>query len=178
MNGCYPRIPQIRSMREREGVTVMAVTKKKTTTKKKAATKVAAKKKTVAKKTAAKVTKKAATKKAAAQPAKKFVGFSTNEKYAPQEARVSLVKDNSFFEKLSENEKNALQSFAEFYLKNYGNADLQSAELKKLAESNSISVQQFFKAAYLVLLNKERGPKLAPFLLALGEKAARALEKV
>lgn len=36
-----------------------------------------------------------------------------------------------------------------------------------------------FKAAYMVLLNKERGPKLAPFILALGkEKVAKMFEKV
>ena len=36
----------------------------------------------------------------------------------------------------------------------------------------------FFRAAYNVLLNKDRGPKLAPFILALGEeKVIRLFEK-
>ena len=39
--------------------------------------------------------------------------------------------------------------------------------------------QDFFKAAYKILLNKERGPKLASFILALGkEKAIRLFESV
>jgi leucyl-tRNA synthetase len=65
----------------------MATTKKKAITKKKTATKAAAKKKTAVKKTApqAKVTNKAVAKKLAAEPAKKFMGFSTHEKYAPPE---------------------------------------------------------------------------------------------
>ncbi len=41
-----------------------------------------------------------------------------------------------------------------------------------------IEPKEFFKAAYLVLLNKERGPKLAPFLLAIKEKAVKLFEKV
>ncbi|MBI2133439.1 lysine--tRNA ligase [Candidatus Woesearchaeota archaeon] len=41
-----------------------------------------------------------------------------------------------------------------------------------------IEPKDFFRAGYLVLLNRDRGPKLAPFILALGEKALRLLEQV
>jgi lysyl-tRNA synthetase class I len=42
----------------------------------------------------------------------------------------------------------------------------------------NIEPKEFFRAAYLVLLNKERGTKLAPFLLAVKEKAVKLLESV
>tara|TARA_Y100000310_G_C20626030_1_gene785926 strand:- start:5 stop:1693 length:1689 start_codon:yes stop_codon:yes gene_type:complete len=46
-------------------------------------------------------------------------------------------------------------------------------------EEVEINPKEFFKAAYLVLLNKESGPKLAPFILTLGkEKVAKKFEKV
>ncbi len=41
-----------------------------------------------------------------------------------------------------------------------------------------LDTKEFFKAAYLVLLNKERGPKLAPFLLATKDKAVKLFESV
>jgi lysyl-tRNA synthetase class 1 len=34
---------------------------------------------------------------------------------------------------------------------------------------------EFFKAAYLVLLNKERGPRLASFILTVGKKKVAEL---
>ncbi len=46
-------------------------------------------------------------------------------------------------------------------------------------EEVKMETSDLFKAAYKVLLNKERGPKLAPFILLLGkEKVAKMFEKV
>ena len=41
-----------------------------------------------------------------------------------------------------------------------------------------IDTKDFFKAAYLVLLNKERGPKLAGFLLAVKNKAVKLFDSI
>ena len=41
-----------------------------------------------------------------------------------------------------------------------------------------IEPKELFTAAYLVLLNRERGPKLAPFLLAAKEKAIKLFEAI
>jgi lysyl-tRNA synthetase, class I len=41
-----------------------------------------------------------------------------------------------------------------------------------------LDTKEFFKAAYLVLLNKERGPKLAPFILTIKDKAVKLFESV
>ena len=44
-------------------------------------------------------------------------------------------------------------------------------------EDVKMNPADLFKAAYLVLLNKERGPKLAPFVLALGKEKVAGLFK-
>ena len=52
-------------------------------------------------------------------------------------------------------------------------------EFYAVSKKHGLSPQDFFRAAYRVLLNKERGPKLAPFVIALGkEKVTRLFDKV
>ena len=52
-------------------------------------------------------------------------------------------------------------------------------EFYNVSQKVGIKAPEFFKAAYKVLLNRERGPKLAPFVLAYGkEKVAKLLEAV
>jgi len=43
------------------------------------------------------------------------------------------------------------------------------------AKENGLEPKEFFRAAYLILVGKERGPKLAPFVLSLGKKKAASL---
>ena len=55
----------------------------------------------------------------------------------------------------------------------------QKIKHKLIKENLDIKNTDFFKAAYNVLLNKDRGPKLAPFILALGkERVVELFEKV
>ena len=52
-------------------------------------------------------------------------------------------------------------------------------EFYSICKETGIKNVDFFKAAYQVLLDKERGPKLAPFILTLGkEKVIELFEKV
>ena len=52
-------------------------------------------------------------------------------------------------------------------------------EFYQVSKKLEINPQDFFKSAYKVLLNREKGPKLAPFILALGkEKVIRLFEGV
>ncbi len=46
------------------------------------------------------------------------------------------------------------------------------------ARECAIEPKDFFKIAYKVLINKERGPKLAAFVLSLGDQAIRLFESV
>lgn len=39
-----------------------------------------------------------------------------------------------------------------------------------ISKKNGVTAPEFFKAAYGILINKEQGPRLAPFILAIGQK--------
>ena len=81
---------------------------------------------------------------------------------------------------LSEQQKQALRILASRLKEFKWTEKTLFNEFYRIAkEELQINPPDLFKAAYLVLLNKERGPKLAPFILALGkEKVAGMFEGV
>ncbi|MBI2143918.1 lysine--tRNA ligase [Candidatus Woesearchaeota archaeon] len=100
--------------------------------------------------------------------------------YAPDDARYVLQQDISeeTRPKLSQQQQNALKALAaKLKSKKWEEKELYN-ECYSIAKEAGLQPPEFFRAAYSVLLNRERGPKLAPFLLALGEKAVRVLEKI
>lgn len=100
--------------------------------------------------------------------------------YAPEEARYVLQQEVSpeVKSKLSQQQIKALKSLAEKLREKKWDEKSLYNECYNIAKESGLLPPEFFKAAYLALLNKERGPRLAPFLLALGEKAVKLLEKV
>ncbi|MGB9748900.1 MAG: lysine--tRNA ligase [Candidatus Woesearchaeota archaeon] len=102
--------------------------------------------------------------------AKKWV-FS----YAPKEYKFELQKEPKAV--LKENEKEAVKQVIEILRR----GSLEEAELHKkfyeIAEKNNMKTQEFFSMMYRILLDKERGPKLANFLLSLGENGIEILER-
>jgi len=105
--------------------------------------------------------------------AKKWV-----EEFAHERYRFKL-QDKVPDVKLSEKQKSALKIIAD-KLKNQ-KWDEQSLfnEFYKIARDElNLEPKELFKAAYLVLLNKERGPKLAPFLLASKKNAIKLFESL
>lgn len=100
--------------------------------------------------------------------------------YAPEESKYVLQQEVSdeVKSKLSQLQIKALKTLAgKLKSKKWDEKELYN-ECYAIAKEAGLQPPEFFKAAYLVLLNKERGPKLAPFLLALGEKAVMVLQKV
>ena len=78
---------------------------------------------------------------------------------------------------LSQKQKKALRDFAKV-LKTKRTEKQILDSCFEIAKKNGLKPPQFFKAAYLALIGKERGPRLAPFILALGrEKAAKLFKK-
>ena len=51
------------------------------------------------------------------------------------------------------------------------------AEMYILCKNNDVQPKDFFTAAYRVLINKEKGPRLASFILAIGAKKVATLFK-
>ena len=103
------------------------------------------------------------------------------EKYAPEEEKLEIQNDVPKGLKLSEKQKEALHLVAERLKekkKKWNEKTLFEEFYKICKDEVKIPPKEFFKAGYLVLLNKERGPKLANFVLTLGEKAIGLFEKV
>jgi len=80
--------------------------------------------------------------------------------------------------KLNDKEKNIVKDFIEVLNKNPNEKQMIDA-FAKISEKNEVKVREFFKIIYLVLFNKEKGPRLTYFIEATGkDKIIKILEKV
>jgi len=106
--------------------------------------------------------------------AKKWV-----QEFADEQYKFKLqhkVPDNIA---LNEKQKKALHTIAKLLKENQYNEKSLFNEFYEVSKKLDLNPQDFFKATYKVLLNKEKGPKLAPFILALGkEKVIKLFEEV
>ncbi|MEK6982992.1 MAG: lysine--tRNA ligase [Nanoarchaeota archaeon] len=107
--------------------------------------------------------------------AKKWVNEFAEEQYKFQ-LQKNVPRDIA----LSQRQKEALHFLADKLKKGKWTEQSLFNELYNIAKNEVIlEPKELFKAAYKVLLNKEKGPKLAPFILALGkEKVAKLFEEV
>ncbi|MEK6876763.1 MAG: hypothetical protein AABX63_05080, partial [Nanoarchaeota archaeon] len=92
------------------------------------------------------------------------------DKYAPEDVKFNVQKDVPKDLKLSSQEKEALHLLVESLKKKEWEQNELFNEFYDICKKVGIKNTDFFKAAYNVLLNKDRGPKLAPFILALGKE--------
>jgi len=101
------------------------------------------------------------------------------EKYSPESAiRLNNIAPKATVSKLNGAQKNALNSFAVGLKKAKTEYDIKNLSFE-VAQENGLKPQEFFRAAYLVLLGKEKGPRLAPFVMAVGKaKIVKLLEKI
>jgi lysyl-tRNA synthetase class 1 len=99
--------------------------------------------------------------------AQKWVSEFASEQYR---FRVNERVDESIIAKLTDVQKKALLSLkARLEAGSYDEKTLFE-EFYKLKEETGIEMKDFFKAAYLVIIGKEQGPKLAPFILTIGKE--------
>jgi len=102
------------------------------------------------------------------------------DKYAPEEMKFEVQEEVPKGLKLSDAQKKGLKKVAELLMeKDFENDKELFTEFYGIIKELGIKGPEFFKGAYNVLLNKDRGPKLAPFILAIGkEKVAELFSKV
>lgn len=101
------------------------------------------------------------------------------KKYAPDELKFEVQKEVPENINLNSKEKEVLHEVAKLLKHNDYNEKSLFEEFYNISKKFDLNPQDFFKAAYKVLLDKERGPKLAPFILALGkEKVVKLFEAV
>ncbi|MEM4397512.1 MAG: hypothetical protein QW757_02720 [Candidatus Woesearchaeota archaeon] len=88
-----------------------------------------------------------------------------------------LLDENK--EKLTDKQKQALKLIAQRLKHGKWTEQTLFNEFYTIARDEvNIEPQELFKAAYLVLLGKEKGPKLAPFLLVIKDKAIKLFDEL
>jgi lysyl-tRNA synthetase class 1 len=98
------------------------------------------------------------------------------EKYAP-EFKIKLIEDPDL-SKLDDKQKKSLKELSK-ELKNKLTEKELYTKFFEISKSNEIESKLFFRGAYLVLLGKPYGPRLAPFILAVGkEKVKKIFDKI
>lgn len=100
--------------------------------------------------------------------AKRWVENYASEQYKftiQTKEHVAKIKSE-----LSEKQQQALLEVAKLLGKKWDEKKLHDA-FYDLCKKKDLEVKEFFQAAYKVLINKERGPRLASFVLALGDVA-------
>jgi len=100
--------------------------------------------------------------------------------YAPEEYKFEVKEkvSSNIKKKLSAQQKKALKEFVILLKEKSWKEKELFNEIYNICKSNKIKPKDFFRAAYLVLLEKEQGPRLVPFVLTLGEQAVRLFESV
>ena len=101
------------------------------------------------------------------------------EKYAPEEFCFSLSGPDSLYD-ASESERAAIRELAGFVSDHLdGSTEKEFSEyIYKTAADNGMENPDFFRLVYMVLIGKEKGPKLAGFLKACGsEKVLEILRR-
>ena len=97
------------------------------------------------------------------------------KKYAPDDLKFEVQKHIAKDVKLDEKEKEALHRIAELLKEKEYNEKTLFEEFYSICGKAGINNTDFFRAAYNVLLNKDRGPKLAHLILTIGKEKASAL---
>jgi lysyl-tRNA synthetase, class I len=97
------------------------------------------------------------------------------EKYATDDDKYVVQASVPAGLTLSKGQKDALHDVAALLdSKEWDERDLHN-EFYSICQKRGIKNTEFFQAAYRVLLNKERGPKLASFLILLGKERVAPL---
>ncbi len=88
------------------------------------------------------------------------------EKFAGDEDKIAIVK-NPDWSGISPAAKEALAE----YSKHLGLSESEQAgKIKEICAARGVGIQEFYKSAYKVVINREKGPKLVPFVNALDKK--------
>lgn len=100
--------------------------------------------------------------------------------FAPEEVKIKVVDAVSadVKAKLSSGQISALKMLAGALSAKKTEAEL-GEEFKRIIADAKITPQDFYRACYLAIIGKERGPKLAGFIVAVGrERISKVLKSV
>ena len=99
------------------------------------------------------------------------------QNYAPDEMKFKIHENipADIKKKLDKKQKESLKILQNSLEKKNYNEESLFTEFKKICEKTEIQPPEFFKGAYLALIGKEKGPKLAGFIVAAGRKRIASL---
>ena len=92
--------------------------------------------------------------------------------YAPEDMKFKLQEKPSkkITSQLKENEKKALIKLSNSLKNKKFNEKTLFEEFYNISKSLELTPKEFFQAAYKILINKQKGPKLATLVLEIGQK--------
>jgi len=95
-------------------------------------------------------------------------------RFAPEDFRFSLIEEGSAPLEVSDVERKALcllRTEIEGHLQNHNEKSLVEA-IYSIAEESTMEAGELFKLVYRALIDQEKGPRLAGFLLTIGRESA------
>jgi len=100
--------------------------------------------------------------------------------YAPDEYKFEVQDSVSdvISKKIGDSERQALKEFAAILRSTNKDDSELVKKVKQIYEKSNLQPKEFFTAAYLALLGKEKGPRLVPFVRSLGDKAIHLFESL
>ncbi len=100
------------------------------------------------------------------------------QKYAPEEMKFT-IQDHPEKRTLTPEQHTAIKQIIQILQKKRYTDEELHLEFYNIIKGNNLPTMEFFKLMYQILIKKERGPKLAGFILTIGQnRAIKILEQV
>lgn len=98
------------------------------------------------------------------------------DKYAPEDAKIKIISKPKA--KATKEEKAAIKEIIKLLSKKANGEKLQE-QVYDIIKAHNLNSSKFFALLYRILLNKDKGPRLGPFIVAIGtDKVKRLLAQV
>jgi len=96
--------------------------------------------------------------------------------YAPDDMKIKLNKSapSAFIAILGKNDKSAIRTLSKELDKKLTESELQS-RIYDIAREHDVEPKKFFKIVYQLLISKDSGPRLGPFIIAIGKEHVKRL---
>ncbi len=101
-------------------------------------------------------------------------------KYAPDEIKLKINEEapQSTISQLDENHRRSIRDIVNEISRGATESELQSS-VYEIARRNNIEPKSLFRKLYQLLISRDQGPRLGPFMIAIGkERIKRILENV
>ena len=101
--------------------------------------------------------------------------------YAPEDFKFSVHSKitDEINEHISPSQKKALRELEELLKKNKYDSETLFNQFYDICKKNKLKNTEFFEGAYLTIIGKKKGPRLANFIISLGqERVAKLLEGI